>query len=307
MQQIKKNIVVGSQKRIKEFRYELRPFQLRNVCLLETIDKVCREHDIKYYVIAGTLLGAVRHKGFIPWDDDMDIGMMRQDYDTLIEHAEEWLPEPFHIVTHENCDKYPKYFAKLEDISTTIVENFHLGYKGGIYMDIFALDEVPNNKLKRWFHYKKFMLSRQILYFMYRDPYKHGRGPRSWWPALLQKLFTRNGVHSWSQKVLKEYFGKPNCDYLMTHDDGFRAFDKKFFGEPSILEFEGFRCCGPSDYSNFLSVMYGSDYMELPPEEKRRSHYYEYCDLNTPYAGADINELRKKKDELQVFGSNKTL
>lgn len=280
--------------KLTEYRYDLRAFQERSVCLLETIDKVCREHNIKYYVIAGTLLGAVRHKGFIPWDDDMDIGLMRRDYDLLMEHAEEWLPKPFHIVTHENCGHYPKYFAKLEDASTTLVESFYLGYAGGIYMDIFALDDVPNNKLKRWWHYKKFMFSRKMLYFMYRNPYKHGRGPRSWWPALVQKMFTREGVHAWSQKILKEYYGKPDCDYVMTHDDGFRAFDKKFFDGQQHLCFEGVDCVAPSDYKNFLSVMYGDDYMELPPEGMRRSHFHEYCDFDTPYNEVDIEKLKEK-------------
>lgn len=219
---------------------------------------------------------------------------MRRDYDLLMEHAEEWLPKPFHIVTHENCGHYPKYFAKLEDASTTLVESFYLGYAGGIYMDIFALDDVPNNKLKRWWHYKKFMFSRKMLYFMYRNPYKHGRGPRSWWPALVQKMFTREGVHAWSQKILKEYYGKPDCDYVMTHDDGFRAFDKKFFDGQQHLCFEGVDCVAPSDYKNFLSVMYGDDYMELPPEGMRRSHFHEYCDFDTPYNEVDIEKLKEK-------------
>ena len=112
------------------YNYDLREFQLRSVCLLDAIDKVCKEHDITYYVIAGTLLGAVRHKGFIPWDDDLDIALMRRDYDLLIEHASEWLPEPFSIVAYNNDPDYPKYFAKLEDKSTTLVERFYLGYVG---------------------------------------------------------------------------------------------------------------------------------------------------------------------------------
>ena len=121
----------------KPYNYDLRQFQLRSVVLLDAIDKVCKEHGIKYYVIAGTLLGALRHKGFIPWDDDLDIALMRSDYDLLIEHASEWFPEPFSIVAYNNDLSYPKYFAKLEDKSTTLVERFYLGYVGGIYMDIF--------------------------------------------------------------------------------------------------------------------------------------------------------------------------
>lgn len=85
----------------------------------------------------------------------MDIGMPREDYDTLIEHAAEWLPAPYHIVTHENNNNYPKYFAKIEDTSTTLVENRFLNYIGGIYIDVFPLDNVPDNKLLRAIHFYK--------------------------------------------------------------------------------------------------------------------------------------------------------
>ena len=71
--------------------YDIRPLQLRILDILMAVDKVCKEHNLRYYIIAGTLLGAVRHKGFIPWDDDLDIGMPRTDYDLLMAHAAEWL------------------------------------------------------------------------------------------------------------------------------------------------------------------------------------------------------------------------
>ena len=70
----------------KVYQYDIREFQLRSVCLLEAIDKVCKKYGIQYYIIAGTLLGAVRHKGFIPWDDDQDIALLRKDYDLLMQH-----------------------------------------------------------------------------------------------------------------------------------------------------------------------------------------------------------------------------
>lgn len=73
--------------------YDIRPLQLRILKNLLAIDKVCKEHNLRYYIMAGTMLGAVRHKGFIPWDDDLDIGMPRADYDLLMTNAKEWLPE----------------------------------------------------------------------------------------------------------------------------------------------------------------------------------------------------------------------
>ncbi len=275
----------------KVYQYDIREFQLRSVCLLEAIDKVCKKYGIQYYIIAGTLLGAVRHKGFIPWDDDQDIALLRKDYDLLMQHASEWVPKPFAIVNNENCAHYPKYFAKLEDTSTTIVERVYLGYAGGIYMDIFPLDSVPDNKILRAIHFYKFNFVRKLLYFAYRDPYKHGKGPRSWWPLLIQKCFTKQKLHRWCQNILKEYEGHENCNLLMTHDDGFRAYKKEVFGVPTRVEFEGVEADAPTVPDGFLSVLYGKNYMELPPEEQRRSHFHDYCDLTKPYAEFDINTL----------------
>ena len=79
---------------MKKYSYNIRDFQLRSVSVLEAVDKVCEEHGLRYFIVDGSLLGAVRHKGFIPWDDDIDIAMPREDYDKLIEHAEEWIPKP---------------------------------------------------------------------------------------------------------------------------------------------------------------------------------------------------------------------
>lgn len=117
--------------------YDIRPLQLRILDILMAVDKVCKEHNLRYYIIAGTLLGAVRHKGFIPWDDDLDIGMPRTDYDLLMAHAAEWLPAPFEAACFENDTTYPLPFAKIQDGSTTLIERMHLKYLGGIYLDVF--------------------------------------------------------------------------------------------------------------------------------------------------------------------------
>lgn len=108
--------------------YDIRPLQLRILKNLLAIDKVCKEHNLRYYIMAGTMLGAVRHKGFIPWDDDLDIGMPRADYDLLMTNAKEWLPEPYEAVCAENDKEYPLPFAKIQDADTTLIERMHLKY-----------------------------------------------------------------------------------------------------------------------------------------------------------------------------------
>ena len=223
----------------------------------------------------------------------MDIGMPREDYDTLIEHAAEWLPAPYHIVTHENNNNYPKYFAKIEDTSTTLVENRFLNYIGGIYIDVFPLDNVLDNKLLRAIHFYKFNLVRRFLYFSYRDPFKYGKGLRSIVPLIVQRMWSRKHLHRIAQGILKEYKGRNDCHYVMTHDDGFRAYNKKLFETHSSVVFEGVSVVAPADTDEFLKVMYGNDYMQPPSLEKRVSHFHDYCDFNMPYKDFDISKLRK--------------
>ena len=110
--------------------YDIRPLQLRILKILLAVDKVCKEHGLRYYIMAGTMLGAVRHKGFIPWDDDLDIGMPRADYDLLMSHSKEWLPQPYEAVCAENDPNYPLPFAKIQDADTTLIERMHFEILG---------------------------------------------------------------------------------------------------------------------------------------------------------------------------------
>jgi lipopolysaccharide cholinephosphotransferase len=82
--------------------YDIRPLQMRMLRVLKALDETCKAHDLRYGIFAGSLIGAVRHKGFIPWDDDMDVLMPRPDYERFIEHSRDWLPEPYEFVCAEN-------------------------------------------------------------------------------------------------------------------------------------------------------------------------------------------------------------
>lgn len=262
--------------------YDIRPLQLRILKILLAIDKVCKEHHLRYYIMAGTMLGAVRHKGFIPWDDDLDIGMPRADYDLLMANAHEWLPKPYEAVCAENDKEYPLPFAKIQDADTTLIERMHLKYLGGIYLDVFPLDGVPESRFKQRIHFAKYEFYKRVLYLIHRDPYKHGKGPSSWAPLLCRKLFTLNGVQESIRKVMTQYNFDQSaliCDY----DDGMKGImAKEILGTPTPVSFEGEEVWGVYKHDIYLTQKYG-DYMTIPKQSGQRQHNFHYLDLNKPY------------------------
>lgn len=262
--------------------YDIRPLQLRILKILLDVDKVCKEHNLRYYIMAGTMLGAVRHKGFIPWDDDLDIGMPRADYDRLMTNAAEWLPKPYEAVCAENDSKYPLPFAKIQDADTTLIERMHLKYLGGVYLDVFPLDGVPAGRMKQRLHFAKYEFYKRVLYLIHRDPYKHGKGPSSWVPLLCRKFFTLAGVQSSIRNILTAYdFDRSSlvCDY----DDGMKGImPKEVLGAPTPVAFEEKEVWGVEQYHIYLTQKYG-DYMTIPKLSGQRQHNFHYLDLNEPY------------------------
>ena len=262
--------------------YDIEPLQRRIVEILKAVDETCRRHGLRYYITAGTMLGAVRHGGFIPWDDDLDICMPRPDYDRLRKHSNEWLPAPFEMKCAENDPLSPLPFAKIQDASTTLIERPHLPYLGGIYIDVFPIDGVPENPLRRRMHVAAHEFWKRTLYFIYRDPYKHGRGPSSWLPLLARRLFTRAKVQQKLRGLMTRY---PYDDARLAadYDDGLRGvMEKGVWGEPTPVPFGKCTFMGYEHPHTYLSRKYG-DYMIVPPGDHRRQHNFHYLDLDHPY------------------------
>lgn len=261
--------------------YDIKDVQSRIIRILNAVDGVCREHGLTYYLWAGTMLGAVRHKGFIPWDDDADIAMPREDYEKLISHPE-WMPAPFEFICAENDGDYPLPFAKIQDASTTIIERMHLKYLGGIYIDVFPLDGVPAGKLAQWCHFARYQFYKKVLYYIYRDPYKHGHGPSSWIPLLSRRLFTKDGVQRSIRKIMMKY-GYGASELVADYDDGMRGItDKNIIGKPSPYMFDGHELMGVERYDAYLSKKYG-DYMTIPKANDRHQHKFHFVDLDRSY------------------------
>lgn len=262
--------------------YDIRPLQLRILDILLAFDKVCREHNLRYYLWAGTMLGAIRHGGFIPWDDDLDIAMPRKDYDLLMANANEWMPAPFEIAAYETDAAYPLPFAKIQDASTTLIERMHLRYLGGIYMDVFPLDGMPESTLKRRLHFIRYQWYKRVLYFVHRDPYRHGHGVSSWLPLLARKCYTLEGVQE-KLRSMQRQWDYDKMSYVVDHDDGLKGvMPKSLLGTPTPVTFEGKTVMGVEHPHKYLTQKYG-DYMQIPPGPKQRQHNFHLLDLNTSY------------------------
>ena len=255
--------------------------------------QVCEEHGLHYYLADGSLIGAVRHKGFIPWDDDMDICMPRPDYEQFIQHAREWLPSRYEFVCFELDKDYPLHFGKVQDAESTLVERPHLYYLGGVYVDVFPIDGAPKCKVAQWLWNARYKFLTSMLYLSFRDPYKHGHGPSSWMPLLVRRVMPMAGWQRAVKRCMMEY-DFDRCQYVsFNHNDALGAMiDKdKVLGEPTPIAFEDKEVWGLRDNDSYLTQLFG-DYMTPPPADKIHQHNFFYMDLDSPYRSFDKSRLK---------------
>lgn len=252
---------------------EIRDIQECILGIMKAVDKVCREHNLTYYMIAGTLLGAVRHRGFIPWDDDADIALPRRDYEILISHADEWLPKHYRLVNSSTDKKYPYPFARIHDTRTTYKPYRDFGYVGGVPLDIFPLDGMTESGASRWWHYFKYRFLVHLLYFITVNPGKHGKGIRYYALMALRKLYSPQKCFRKMYELQKQY------DYdiyplVADHDNkpDRGILPKIVYGNPKKYRFEDCDFYGVTDADTYLKYCYG-DYMN--PQEASRTNYKE--------------------------------
>lgn len=252
---------------------ELKVLQLD---ILQTVADFCTERGIPYSLACGTLLGAVRHKGYIPWDDDIDIYVLREDYDRLLR---EFPPErgPVRIASLEHTPRWDKAYAKAYDARTVMVEHTRSRQRIGVGIDIFPLDPVPDSP-EAWHRYDRRRRFWQTLLQMklMRPDARRSKG-RNLALCVVQVLLLPVPAHRLARYVdrLSRRFSGWRTDYvfecamgLIMKDRFPRAVCTHFSDYP--FEDRVFR--GFSDYDTYLTSAYG-DYRTLPPEEKRVSHH----------------------------------
>ena len=258
---------------------DLSELQGRLSNMMEEIHSFFEKHGIDYFLYYGSLLGAVRHHNFIPWDDDLDIGMLREDFEKFLVLAPD-LPHPYKLRykgvsgTDQN---YPYTFAKIEDISTVLIEKDieHLGIKSGMYIDIFIFDKVPDNYFKRKIQRTVYSMLCLIRNLLLVNPQKKRSALKQIAVITAQKLFSIEEIVCKMINVASRYNYK-RCKSRSTYIEKITpALDATKVMKGDLLKFGEYSFYGTKGNDYILRTIYG-DYMQLPPEKERKSpHRYE--------------------------------
>ena len=261
----------------------LKQLQSRLTKLLQRVHSICVENCIRYTMMGGTLIGAVRHQGFIPWDDDIDIGMPYEDYKKFIEVVTSHKYEGLAFGIPGKTEDYYQVFVKVFDTTTTLKENNRTKSKPkGIFIDIFPLTYVGNTKCEIFFNVRKFRFWRDVLT---RKDFHLREGwfiLVEWIYILLGKFLSadlslnRISVH-YEKLALKKTL-------MMADLDGNNKgiVPAYLFDEFALYDFEGHQFYGMKHADEYLQRVFG-DYMKLPPENQRTPHHIEFLDLNKSY------------------------
>ncbi|WP_290233262.1 LicD family protein [Bacteroides acidifaciens] len=240
--------------------------------IMTAIDRVCRELNISYYMAGGTLIGAIRHKGFVPWDDDIDIFVYRKDFDVLIDYLKRNPPFPWFEIYDENRSDYYYPFAKAVD-NRTIVEQKNIKTVGGIWVDIFPMENLPENQIERNLFLRRCRILRNIQLAKLSSVSFSGKKAIA--KAMIKWLTFPITNKMWL-KICKRYMMKYNKQYTgfvgITYSPYAREWFEDYMIRPTIdLPFEDRIFMAPKEYDIILRRTFG-DYMILPPKEKQKCH-----------------------------------
>jgi len=265
---------------------QVRNLQLLELNILKEVKDICDKNNLKYYLLGGTLLGSVRHKGFIPWDDDIDICMPREDYEKFLEIAPIQLKKSYKLSNYKNNKDYILYFSKVTN-SLIKLKSKEKKYEEIVpaWIDIFPLDGMPNNILIRKIHQFNFFIKKTMLTLSNFNEININTINTS----ILKKIFFwlekyiefSKFINSKRQldkiDILLKKYPYENSKYVCNFMGAYKfkeMFSKKLYDDSSTYIFEDIEVVAPRDYDFYLTQLYG-DYMKLPPENERNRHLTE--------------------------------
>lgn len=237
----------------------LREAQLVMLETLVEVDRICRKYNIRYWLVSGTLLGAVRHEGFIPWDDDLDIAMPLEDYNIFLTIAQKELPENMFLQTHGSDPTFPYDFAKIRNSKGKIIEKHErykkITYNQGIFIDIFPSITIRKGLFFKYLYRLSFLVIKLFSYKYLNQSYIR---------RCLIKIIDRMNQGTpcddckiiWSAKL-------PSLNFYIDYNAVYPLRE---------LCFEGRSFHVPNNYNEVLRVLFGDNYLKLPHKKNRKTH-----------------------------------
>lgn len=261
---------------------QLKKLQLNILEILKYIDEFCKKNDIQYYAVYGTCIGAIRHKGFIPWDDDIDIAMTKENYDKFCQLFSKSDTGKYFLQTKETDKEYDLDFAKIRDTSVTLIQQGtqDKNMVFGTYVDIFPLTGVPDNKILK----KIQKINRAFYLSTDKKIIKNGFFQKVF--EIVCKIFGKENIKKYCYNQMMKY----DCGSSQYWMSGFASLYEEnihpsyYYGEPLYVDFEDTKIPVPQEYDKYLRKIYG-DYMVPPNKEQRKKdqHSVYILDLEKPY------------------------
>ena len=271
--------------------------------LMTAFDRFCRENEIPYFMLGGTMLGAYRHKGFIPWDDDADIGIPEKDFFRFISLASRTdgtgLPKEYSVRYRTLEKEIPYAFAHMEDRRTTFIEHrrSHDSYAGGVYLEIFPLTGCSDRKFLQKLQEIQVIIDKRFLYGKIMDyAQKHRILVKAVLIRYIRKHYT---VDELTERLTKTVFRYPyeNSSYISNHLGHWgikENIPKDVMSPAREYEFEGHKFFGAAKPEEYLKSLYGEDFMVPPSEEEKEGgkHPAYVMDLELPYEEYSNNSAK---------------
>lgn len=262
----------------------LRKLQLMELDILKQVTELCNQHGLRYYLLGGTFLGAVRHQGFIPWDDDIDIGMPRADFEKFCRLAEEQLSAPLGFVSYKNNKEHIYFHPRVYNFNSRVIDRSGVEEKEThAWIDVFPLDGMPGNSIVRKLHgFRLLFLRLLFMYSQFDKIVNVNLKNRVWYEKALisvgkvfkfDKILDTHKIMAKIDRTMQKY-DYETSSYVGNFMGAYKmkeVFPKQYYEETAEYIFEGLMCPAPKNYDAVLSQMYG-DYMTPPEKSVQNKH-----------------------------------